>query len=98
MVRQILPADRHPDVIFILTDPDIHEIAAVIIFRHPNSIPFNCNLISIPYSPDLFWRCIESICDPQAYRLYCDGFDITCDVNHIRGDPAVVAQAIEFHI
>src|ERR1035437_10411190 len=98
LVRQILPTDWHPDVIFVLADKHIHEITAVIILCHPNRIPFNRDLIAFARGPDIFRWPIEGIRDPKAHRLYCDGFNIAHHVNHVWGDPAEVTQTIEFYI
>ena len=98
LVGQILPTDRHPDIIFILADKHIHEIAAIIILCHPNLIPINSDLITFAGGADIFRWPIKGVSDPQAHRLDCDGFNIAHHINHVWGDPTKVTQTIEFYI
>ncbi len=61
----------HPDEISVLADPNIQEIASVIVFGHLDLLPGNLDLIPLPGSMHRLRRVIKpSGGDPQAHILH----------------------------
>jgi hypothetical protein len=88
----------HPNVISILADVHIQEIATVIVFRHIDFVPRYCDLVPLPSCSDMFWRSIEGVGDPQAYWLHREGIHVAEHIYNVRGQPTVVVQTVEFYI
>ncbi len=98
MVRQGLPTDRHPNVIFFLAYPHIQEIAVIVILCHPDRIPGDRDFISIPHRPNVLRRGVEGVGNGEQDLLDPESTDIPQHIHHIWGDPAEIPQAVEFYI
>ena len=89
----------HPDEVAALTNPDFEEITAVVVQRHPDLVPEDCDLVTITLGLNTGGWSVKVVYDGQAHLLDKHFGDVTFNVHisfmHPTGDIQVVHPDIE---